>query len=164
PKRNYLAHKQQIDDAIQRVLEGGWYILGEEVAGFERDFAQYVGVAQAVGVGSGTEAVHLALQACGVGPGDSVITVSHTAVATVATVELVGANPILVDIDPNTFTMAPSALKAAMDAHGKRVKAVIPVHLYGHPADMRAIMEITSPFGAFVIEDCAQSHGATIEG
>jgi dTDP-4-amino-4,6-dideoxygalactose transaminase len=129
------------------VLEGGWYILGQEVAAFEAEFARYLGVGQAVGVGSGTEALHLALRVCGVGPGDAVATV-------------------LVDIDPKTFTLDPSRLEDALKAQGPggRVKAVIPVHLYGHPADMPAILEVASRHGAVVIEDCAQSHGATLKG
>src|SRR5438128_2538798 len=102
PKANYLAHKSEIDDAIQRVLNGGRYILGDEVAAFEQEFARYLGVREAIGVASGTDALHLALRACGVGPGDAVVTVSHTAVATAAAIELAGAAPLLVDVDSVT--------------------------------------------------------------
>ena len=164
PKRNYIAHKEEIDEAVRRVLEGGWYILGDEAASFEREFAGYVGVSHGIGAGSGTEALHLAFRACGVGPGDLVVTVSHTAVATVAAIELAGAAAVLVDIDPNTFTMAASELESAVESHGRRVKAIVPVHLYGHPADMPRIMEIAASHRVIVIEDCAQSHGATITG
>lgn len=165
PKANYLAHKDEIDQAIHRVLDSGRYILGREVAGFEEEFAAYLGVRYAIGVASGTEALEVALRSCGIGFGDAVITVSHTAVATVAAVELAGATPVLVDIDPGTFTMDPNRLENAIRQHsGDRLKAVIPVHLYGHPADMPAIMDIARRHELTVIEDCAQSHGATIEG
>ena len=105
PKASYLTHKREIDAAIAAVLDRGRYILGEEVEAFEREFAAYLGVDSVIGVASGTDALQLALRMCGIGPGDAVITVSHTAVATVAAVELTGAVPILVDIDPVTFTM-----------------------------------------------------------
>ena len=165
PKANYLAHKEEIDQAIRRVLDSGWYILGQEVAAFEQEFAQYLGVSQAVGVGSGTDALEIALRACGVGVGDAVITVSHTVVATVAAIELVGAMPVLVDIDPITFTLDPNRLEDTIAQHqGSRIKAIIPVHLYGHPAAMPAIMEIARRHELYVIEDCAQSHGAAIKG
>ena len=157
PKANYLAHKDEIDAAITRVLESGWYILGQEVNAFENEFAAYVGVRFAIGVGSGTEAIHLALRACGIGEGDEVITVSHTAVATVAAIELCRASAVLVDINLNTYTIDPNQIESAIT---NRTKAVIPVHLYGHPADMESIMSIADRYGLRVIEDCAQSHGA----
>jgi len=157
PKANYLAHKAEIDAAIARVLDSGWYILGQEVTAFETEFAAYIGVRFGIGVGSGTEALHLALRACGVGEGDEVITVSHTAVATVAAIELCGATPVFVDIDLNTYTMAPSQIEQAIT---KQTKAIIPVHLYGHPADMEGIISIARRHELRVIEDCAQSHGA----
>ena len=114
-----------------------------------------------VGVNSGTDALHLALRACGVGPGDEVITVAHTAVATVAAIRMAGATPVLVDIDPATYTMDPAALAAAVTPD---TKAVIPVHLYGHPADLRASWRITRRHGLWLIEDCAQAHGAPRSG
>jgi dTDP-4-amino-4,6-dideoxygalactose transaminase len=165
PKANYLAHRAEIDAAIHGVLESGWYILGREVEAFERAFAAYVGVSHAIGVANGTDALELALRACGVGPGDLVFTVSHTAVATVAAVELAGATPVLVDIDPVTYTLAPNCLEAAI-AHppAGRPKAVIPVHLYGQAADMPSILDIARRYGLYVIEDCAQSHGAALAG
>ena len=163
PKASYLAHKDEIDEAIHRVLDSGWYILGQEVAGFEKEFAAYIGVGNAIGVASGTDALEIALRSCGIGPGDGVITVSHTAVATVAAVELAGAIPILVDIDPCTYSMDPNRLEDTIKQQGAgRLKAIIPVHLYGHPADMSAIMDIAGRHGLSVIEDCAQSHGAAI--
>jgi len=163
PKASYLAHKDEIDEAIHRVLDSGWYILGQEVAGFEKEFAAYIGVGNAIGVASGTDALEIALRSCGIGPGDGVITVSHTTVATVAAIELAGAIPILVDIDPCTYTMDPNPLEDTIKQQGAgRLKAIIPVHLYGHPADMAAIMDIAGRHGLSVIEDCAQSHGAAI--
>ena len=172
PKANYLAHKAEIDAAIARVLDSGWYILGREVAAFEEEFAAYIGMRHAIGVASGTDALNLALRACGIGPGDAVITVSHTAVATVAAIELVGAIPVLVDIDPATFTMDPNCLEDEIKKRQVRrssfvvgrLKAVIPVHLYGHPADMPAILDIAKRHDLHAIEDCAQSHGAAIQG
>jgi dTDP-4-amino-4,6-dideoxygalactose transaminase len=161
PYANVLAHKAEIEAATARVLASGWYILGEEVAAFEREFAGYAGAAHAIGVASGTDAIQLALRALGVGAGDAVATVSHTAVATVAAIELAGATPVLVDIDPETFTMDAACLERAMHP---RVKAIVPVHLYGHPANLAAILPIAERHGAAVIEDCAQSHGAVLRG
>lgn len=165
PAANYRAHRDEIDQAVHRVLDGGMYILGEEVARFEEEFAHYLGVQHAVGVGSGTDALHIALRACGVGPGDTVLTVSHTAVATVAAVELTGATAVLTDIDPATATMDVNSLADAIEKQRSgRIKAIIPVHLYGHPADMPAIMTLAERHGLKVIEDCAQSHGAALDG
>jgi dTDP-4-amino-4,6-dideoxygalactose transaminase len=157
----YSRLQPEIDAAVGRVMAGGWYILGPEVEAFETEFAAYLGVDHAVGVASGTDAVLLALRACSVGPGDEVITVSHTAVATVAAIELCGAAPRLVDIDLASFTMAPAALAAAVTP---RTRAVIPVHLYGQPADMDAILAIAREHNLIVIEDCAQAHGARYRG
>lgn len=157
PLAQYQAHKAEIDAAILRVLDKGWYILGEETRSFEAEFATYIGVAHGIGVGSGTEALHIALAACGIGPGDEVITVSHTAVATVAAIELAGGTPVLVDIEPDYFTLDPGKLESAI---GPRTKAIIPVHLYGQPADLTPILEIARRHGVRVIEDCAQAHGA----
>lgn len=161
PKANYLAHKDEIDAAIASVLDSGWYILGQEVTAFENEFAAYIGVRFAIGVGSGTEALHLALRACGIGSGDEVITVSHTAVATVAAIEFCGATPVLVDIDLNTYTIDPNQIESAIT---QWTKAIIPVHLYGHPADMENIMRIAHRYELWGIEDCAQSHGAVFKG
>ena len=158
PLASYRTRKEAIDKAVLKVLEDGWYILGKEVAAFESEFAAYVGCTHGIGVGSGTEAIHMALKACGIGSGDEVITVSHTAVATVAAIEAAGAVPVLVDIEPDYFTMNPHKLESAISP---RTKAVIPVHLYGQPADLTAILNIARPRGLRVIEDCAQAHGAT---
>ncbi|MSO77056.1 MAG: DegT/DnrJ/EryC1/StrS family aminotransferase [Alphaproteobacteria bacterium] len=164
PRAGYLAHKAEIDAAIRRVLDGGWYILGDEVRAFETEFAAFVGTAHAVGVANGTDALEIGLRALGVGPGDGVVTVSHTAVATVAAIELVGATPILVDIDPADFNMAPDDLAAVLANTTLRIKAVIPVHLYGHPAPMAEIARLAAKVGAGVLEDCSQAHGAAIDG
>jgi dTDP-4-amino-4,6-dideoxygalactose transaminase len=165
PKAGYLAHQAEIDAAVRRVLESGWYILGREVKAFEEAFAAYLGVSHALGVGNGTDALELALRACAVGPGDLVFTVSHTAVATVAAIELVGATPVLVDIDPVTYTLDPNSLETALArSPAGTPKAVIPVHLYGQPANMPAIIALARRHGLYVIEDCAQSHGASLAG
>ena len=161
PQAQYLAHRSEIDAAIAQVLQKGRYILGDEVSSFEAEFAAYVGVRHGIGVGSGTEALHLALLASGIGPGDEVITVSHTAVATVAAIEMTGAIAVLVDIEPDFFTLDPAKLKAALT---QRTKAIIPVHIYGQPVDVEAVMEFAQEHGLRVIEDCAQAHGAKYKG
>ncbi|MBT3381112.1 MAG: DegT/DnrJ/EryC1/StrS family aminotransferase [Lentisphaerae bacterium] len=159
----YLAHKEDIDAAVHRVLDSGWYIGGAEVTAFEEEFAAFLGVPDAVGAASGTDALELAMRTLDIGPGDIVATVSHTAVATVAAIELTGAVPVFVDIDPVTFTMCPECLQKTLEEDTENaIKAVIPVHLYGHPADMPAICELAAAHGAAVIEDCAQAHGAAI--
>jgi dTDP-4-amino-4,6-dideoxygalactose transaminase len=167
PKANYLAHKREIDEAIRETLDSGRYTLGGQASEFEREFAAYLGAKRCVGVANGTDALHLALRAAGVGAGDVVITVAHTAVATVAAVEMAGASPLLVDIDPATFTISPEAVEDAIRSyrdqpHINRIRAILPVHLYGRPADMRAICDIARRYDLKVVEDCAQAHGATI--
>jgi dTDP-3-amino-3,4,6-trideoxy-alpha-D-glucose transaminase len=157
----YLAMQREIDAAVAEALDSGWYILGRQVAAFEAEFAAFTHTAGCVGVNSGTDALVLALRACGVGPGDEVITVAHTAVATVAAIRLAGAVPVLVDVDPQTYTMDPQALEAAITG---ATRAVIPVHIYGHAADLAAIQAITQRHGLLLIEDCAQAHGATLHG
>jgi dTDP-3-amino-3,4,6-trideoxy-alpha-D-glucose transaminase len=147
--------------AVARVLERGWYILGPEVEAFEMAFARYHGVAHAVAVASGTDAIELGLRAAGVGPGDEVITVAHTAVATVCAIERSGAKPVLVDIDPASYTMDPAAARAALTS---RTRAIVPVHLYGHPAEMKALLDIARRHNLLVLEDCAQAHGARYGG
>lgn len=170
PRANCLAHRAEIDDAIRRVLDSGSYILGEEVGAFEREFASYIGVAYAVGVASGTDALHLALRSAGVGADDAVFTVAHTAVATAAAIELAGARPVWVDIEPVTYTMDPDSLEEAIHSSSRksatvgRPRAIVPVHLYGHPADMPAIVEIARRHKLTVVEDCAQAHGAALDG
>jgi dTDP-4-amino-4,6-dideoxygalactose transaminase len=164
PKAGYLAQRAAIDAAMARVAAGGWYILGQEVAAFEREFAAYVGRRHGIGVASGTDALVLALRALEVGPEDYVVTVPHTAVATVAAIELAGARPLLVDIDPRTATLDPAELARVLAAPPGRIAAIIPVHLYGLPADLDAILPLAQRHGAVVIEDCAQSHGAWLGG
>lgn len=154
-------YRQEIETAVGRVLESGHYILGEEVAAFEAEFAHYIGAAEGIGVASGTDALYLALLACEIGPGDEVITVSHTAVATVAAIHRTGATAVLIDVDPNFYTLDPYRLRAALTA---RTKAVIPVHLYGQSADLKPILEVAASRRLRVIEDCAQAHGATYDG
>jgi dTDP-4-amino-4,6-dideoxygalactose transaminase len=157
PQAQYLAHKAEINEAIGRVLESGWYVLGKEAEAFEREFAAYVGAGHAIGVGSGTEALHLALKACDIGAGDEVITVAHTAVATVAAIELTGAIPVFADIEDRYCTLDPVRLEQLITP---RTRAIIPVHLYGQAADLDPILEIARRHGVTVIEDCAQAHGA----
>lgn len=168
PRANYLAYRDEIDQAVQRVLTGERYILGPEVSAFETEFAAYCGVPHAVGVANGTDALVLALRGLGVGAGDLVFTVSHTAVATVAAIELARATPVLVDVDPATFTMSPESLEAMVvqlwDGRRGMPKAVLPVHLYGQPADMESILRIAHEYGLRVVEDCAQAHGAEWNG
>lgn len=159
--RQYAAIKEEIDEAIARVISRGRFILGPEVQSFEEEFAEFCGKPYAVGVGSGTEALHLALWAAGVGPGDEVITVPNTAVATVAAIELSGARPVLVDIDPRSYNLDPNRLEGAISP---RTKVILPVHLYGQAADMEPILAIAQRRGITVIEDCAQAHGATYKG
>ena len=161
PLANYLSSRSALDEAIHRVLSSGRYILGDETAAFEGHFADYIGVPYAVGVGNGTEALHLALRGLGIGPGHEVITVSHTAVATVAAVEMCGATPAFVDIHPGSYTLDVSLLEKAIS---DRSKAIVPVHLYGQPCDLEAITRFAGKRGLFVIEDCAQSHGALYRG
>lgn len=153
----YERQKDELDAALHRVLASGWYILGQEVSAFESEFSAFVGVDHAVGVASGTDAILLALRAAGIGPGDEVITVAHTAVATVAAIELAGARPVLVDIDPHTYTLDPALLPAALSP---QTRAIVPVHLYGQPAAMDEILAFAHGHGLLVIEDCAQAHGA----
>jgi dTDP-4-amino-4,6-dideoxygalactose transaminase len=165
PRASYLAHQAEIDAAIAAVLSRGRYILGEQVQAFEEEFAAFVGCSHCVGVASGTDALELALRGCGVTSGDPVFTVSHTAVATVAAIERCGAVPILVDVDPVTFTMDPRRLAEEVERHGRSSRGVVvPVHLYGHPADLPAILEVAKAGGLTVVEDCAQAHGARLGG
>ena len=157
----YRALKPEIDAAIQRVLDSAQFVLGPAVASFEQDFASYCGTSEAACVNSGTSALHLSLLAAGVGPGDEVITVPFTFVATVAAIEYAGAKPVFVDVERDSWTMDPSKLAAATTP---RTKAVIPVHLYGQPADMEPILEVAERHRLTVIEDACQAHGADYKG
>ena len=161
PRAGYLVQRTAIDAALTRVFEGGVYILGREVEMFEAAFADYIGVRHAIGVGSGTDAIELALRASNIGAGDLVFTVSHTAVATVAAIERAGATAGLVDVEPGTYTMAPHELSRALRmTRPGRPAAVLPVHIYGQPAELSELAEIARVHDLRLIEDCAQSHGA----
>jgi dTDP-4-amino-4,6-dideoxygalactose transaminase len=160
-KIQYQSIKPEIDAAIGRVLESGQFVLGSEVAGFEKEFAAYCGASECIALNSGTSALHLALLAAGIGPGDEVITVPFTFVASVAAVVYTGARPVLVDIDPRSFTLDPAAIEAAITP---RTKAILPVHLYGQPADMDPLTQVAWRHGLVVIEDAAQAHGAKYKG
>jgi dTDP-4-amino-4,6-dideoxygalactose transaminase len=160
-KRQDESIRADIDAALARVRDRAQYILGGEVEAFEKAFAAYCTAADCIGVASGTEALQIALLSSGVGPGDEVITVAHTSAATVAAVELAGARPVLVDIDPVRFTMDPRRILGAVTP---RTRAVLPVHLYGQPADLDPILETAARRGLRVIEDCAQAHGALYRG
>lgn len=148
-------------DAIAGVMERNDYILGGDVAEFEREFAAYCDVAYGIGVDSGTSALELALRAGGVGPGDEVITSANTFIATALAITAVGATPVLVDIDPDTHNLDPERTAAAVTA---RTRAIIPVHLYGHPAPMDEVMSIAAEHDLFVVEDASQAHGARYRG
>ena len=153
----YRSIRREVDEAVQRVLASAQFALGPDVVAFEQAFASYCRTSEAVAVNSGTSALHLALLACGIAPGDEVITVPFTFVATVAAIEHAGARPVLVDVEPGTLTMDPAQLERAITP---RTKAVIPVHLFGQPADMDPILEIAQRRGLRVIEGAAQAHGA----
>lgn len=167
PGAGYRAQKAEIDAAVARALESGWYILGKEGATFEAEFAAWLGLDRAVGCANGTDALALILRGLGIGPGMTVATVSHTAVATVAAVEMVGATPLLLDIDPDTYTMDADELVSVLEDPPPGlppIKAVIPVHLYGQACDLAPMLEATEAAGIPLIEDCAQCHGATLDG
>jgi dTDP-4-amino-4,6-dideoxygalactose transaminase len=160
-RAEYRELKTEIDAAVGRVLESGQFILGKEVAGLEEEFAAYCDVEYAIGVSSGTSALHLALLAAGIGAGHEVITVPFTFYATAAAIGYVGAVPVYVDIDPRTFNIDITRVEAAIT---ERTRAILPVHLYGQPADMDPILEIAARHKLLVIEDVAQAHGADYKG
>jgi dTDP-4-amino-4,6-dideoxygalactose transaminase len=157
----YNSIKKEIDDAINNVLKSGWYILGENVRCFEKEFANYCGIKNAIGVGNGLEALQLAMLAYGLKEGDEVITVSNTAVATVLAISLTGAKPIFVDIDTETYNMDISKIEEKIT---NRTKAILPVHLFGHSVDMDPLLEIADQNDLIVIEDACQAHGAEYKG
>ena len=160
-KAQYQTIKSELDAAVIRVLENAQFILGPEVAAFEKEFAAYCGSAEAIGVNSGTSALHLALLAAGIGPGDEVITTPFTFIASAATIVYTGARPVFVDIDPASFNIDVTRIEAAITP---LTRAIMPVHLFGQPADMDPIMEIAGRHGLAVIEDAAQAHGAEYKG
>ncbi len=167
PGASYRALQTEIDAAVGRALKSGWYILGDEGRAFEAEFATWLGAAAVVGCGNGTDAIALALRGLGIGPGSTVVTVSHTAVATVAAVEMAGATPLVIDIDPIYYTMDPDALRQVLENPPPGmppISAVLPVHLYGQPADLDRILPLCREHQVALIEDCAQAHGARLHG
>jgi dTDP-4-amino-4,6-dideoxygalactose transaminase len=165
----YRQYREEIDACIARVMESGWYILGKELAQFEKLFAAWLNVEEVVGVANGTDAVNLALQSLGIGAGDAVFTVSHTAVATVSAIELAGATPVFIDVDASTMNidvdkLTDSVRNFSRIAGGLRPRAVVAVHLYGHSCDMPALMRLCEKEGLELIEDCAQAHGTKSAG
>jgi dTDP-4-amino-4,6-dideoxygalactose transaminase len=172
PRASYLAQREAIDAAVLGVLQNGRYILGPELSAFEAEFAAFCGASHAIGVANGTDALELSLRALGVGPGDGVVTVSHTAVATTVAIRAVGAIPLFVDVDAADGLMDPEQLEALLELGRKgrlavshdRIRAIVPVHLYGRCADMTSIGAIATAAGIPVVEDCAQAHGAFHRG
>ena len=163
PKANYQAHREDLEKAIKRVMDSGLYILGPSVKKFEKHFSEYLGVSSCVGMASGSDALQFALRACGIKAGDDVITVSHTAVATVSAIHWLGARPILVDINEDDYTIDPQKVEDTLARdHKGNIRAIVAVHLYGHPADTDSLGAIATRYGIRLIEDCAQSHGAMI--
>ncbi|XRO75841.1 DegT/DnrJ/EryC1/StrS family aminotransferase [Methanocaldococcus sp. 28A] len=160
-RREYQEIKKEINQVIQRVLESGWFILGKELEAFEKEFAEYLGAKHVIGVNSGSDALYLAVKALGVSKDDEVITVSHTFISTVDAITRNGAKPVFVDIDPETYTIDVSQIEKKIT---EKTKAIVPVHLYGHPADMDPILEIAEEYGLYVIEDASQAHGAEYKG
>lgn len=160
-RREYSRIRSEIDGAIERVLGRGWFILGEEGEAFEAEWAEYCGVGHAVGVGNGTDAIHLALRAAGIGPGDEVVVPALTAAFSALAVSMIGATPVFADVDPVRYTLDPAAFEASVTP---RTAAVMPVHLYGCPAEMETIVQIARRHNLFVLEDAAQAHGACYQG
>jgi dTDP-4-amino-4,6-dideoxygalactose transaminase len=156
-KPTYVELKDELDAAWHRVMDSGWYLLSSELESFEQEYAAYCGAKHCVGVGSGFDALHLALRAWDIGPGDEVIVPSNTFIATWLAVTFAGAVPVPVEPDPKTFNLDPSCIAAAITPH---TRAIIPVHLYGQPADMEPVMAIAEKHGLKVLEDAAQAHGA----
>lgn len=156
-KREYAEIREEITQAIYRVLESGQFISGEEVEKFEEEFSRYVGVKYGIGVNSGSDALFLALKALGIGNGDEVITVSHTFISTVDAIVRNGAKPVFVDIEPDTYCMDVTKIEEKIT---DKTRAILPVHLYGHPANMDPIMELAEKYNLYVIEDACQAHGA----
>jgi dTDP-4-amino-4,6-dideoxygalactose transaminase len=161
PSKQFLSYQDDIEAAVVRVLRGSQYVLGEEVSSLESEFAEFIGTEHAIGVANGTDALELALRALNIGPGDEVITVSHTAVATVAAIHAVGAVPVLADIKLNTYTIDSDQLKTLVSP---KTKALIAVHIYGHPADLDAVEGFCKAHKIHLIEDASQAHGAYWKG
>ena len=165
PKAGYLAAQTEIDAAIKRVLLSGQYILGPELEAFEKEFSAWLGVTGTVGVANGTDALELALRAAGIGPGDKVVTVANTVTATVAAIGASGAKAVFVDIEPATMLMDLDVLETLLTKmRDPRIKAVVPVHLYGQAVDMPRLMQLAEQHRLIVIEDSAQAHGSIVGG
>ncbi len=160
-KREYEEIKAEIDQAIKGVIKRGRFILGEEVERFEEEFSKFIGARYGIAVNSGSDALYLALRALGIGEGDEVITVSYTFISTADAIIRNGAVPVFVDIEPDTYTIDPHQIEKSIT---KKTKAIIPVHIYGHPADMDPIIEIARKHNLFVVEDACQAHGAEYKG
>lgn len=160
-RAQYQAIKPEITAAIEGVLEHMQLFLGPQLLAFEDEFARYCGCRHGIGISNGTDALALALRACNIGPGDEVITVANTFIATVEAIAVVGATPVFVDVDPETYTMETQQLEQVLSP---RTRAILPVHLYGHPADMQPILDFAREHGLRVIEDASQAHGATYQG
>src|SRR5215469_10430636 len=160
-KAQYSSIKGELREAVDAVFETGAYVLGPAVEGFERDFAAFCANEHCIGVNNGTAALHLALVALGIGPGDEVITQANTFIATVAAIAMTGARAVLVDVAPPTYGIDPQAVA---DVITQRTKAIIPVHLFGHPCDLDAIQKIADAHGITLLEDASQAHGATYRG
>ena len=165
PKATYLAAQAAIDAAMQRVMTSGVYIMGPELVAFEKEFADWLGVKEVVGVANGTDALELALRAIGIGPGDKVLTVANTVTATVSAIGATGATAEFVDIDPATMLIDLGAVETLLETlRDPTIKAIIPVHLYGQAVDMPRVMAIAERYHLQVIEDCAQAHGSLVGG
>ncbi|MFN4110999.1 MAG: DegT/DnrJ/EryC1/StrS family aminotransferase, partial [Ignavibacteria bacterium] len=160
-KRQYINIKSEIDSAIQEVIDSTQFILGKKVAEFEKNASEYLGVKHAVGVANGTDALQIAMMALGIGKDDEVITTPFTFVATTETIVMLGAKPVYVDIDPETYNINPEKIKEKITG---KTKAILPVHLYGNPAEMDEILSIAKEYNLFVIEDSAQGFGAEYKG
>jgi dTDP-3-amino-3,4,6-trideoxy-alpha-D-glucose transaminase len=163
PLKDFLAHREEIEGAVDAVLARGSYIMGTEVTSFEQEFASWAGVRHAIGVASGTDAIELLLRGLGIGQGAGVAVPSHTAVASVAAIARAGAAPVFVDVDAGTFTITPESLDEALQAD-RSIKAALAVHLYGHPAHMPGLQSVCDRHGVILLEDSAQAHGASLDG
>jgi dTDP-4-amino-4,6-dideoxygalactose transaminase len=165
PLEDYKRHQSDIDGALLAALNAGHYILGSQVTAFEKEFAGYIGAKHCIGVANGTDSIELLLRGLGIGAGAKVAVPSQTAVASISSIARAGATPVFLDVDGSTFTITPESLEATLAAPaGAGMRAVLAVHLYGHPADMRRLQEICDRHGLVLLEDCAQAHGATHNG
>jgi dTDP-4-amino-4,6-dideoxygalactose transaminase len=160
-KREYAAINKEVMPAIRKVLKSGWYILGDEGNKFESEFSKYLGAKFGVGVNSGSDALYLAVKALGISQGDEVITVAHTMISSVDAISRNGAKPVFADIDPSTYVMDPAKVETKIS---KKTKAILPVHLYGHPVDMDPLIEVAKKHNLFLIEDACQAHGSKYKG